>query len=1008
MEVPPGAKAVICASCHKAFSVLLDGATVTEVDLIGGSIPEEPTLTTARLRLNCPKCHKEMDVPLRQPKATCPRCGETFNTQAKSMPGDGDLVGTAKTLVSERTAPSKEPPGRDPGEAALRWMRHHFEGKYDILEFVGRGGMGAVYKARQLQPRREVALKLMLGGAFASDRHRRRFEREAQAVAMLSHPAIVPVFEYGEAGGQPYFTMEFVNGRNLRSYVHTHNLSREEICRLMVRVCDAMHHAHQQGVIHRDLKPGNIMVDQVGRPRILDFGLSRTSTQAEEEMGPLTVTGDFVGTPRYASPEQAYGSPRDVDRRTDVYALGIILYELVVGMPPYPVDRARGLRALEILRESEPVKPSDLHPDIPRDLEIIMLKAIEKDKQVRYQSAEELGEDLESFLQDRPISARPATASYRLGKWMSRNRKVLIPVAMGLLMLCILSFAFMSRIRSLVGRTSQAEQEMRRMEEEFLGGAPDAAARVGQLMTAGYWADAYDHARKAPTVRPDEPGVHELVFTVHRHATVRAREALDQFYAALRQQDYDLARQSARALTVLASDFPRTDDYADLRETMASIEPDFVEHCWHDVRAAVDEAYDRDVMLALIDKYLAFAQELPERPHVADARLLREEVGAASEDALLAKHAAAIRRAISAMDWQQADRALQSAMRAFSEEQLHAQGIPEMRRELESVIWNGTLGKIGWLRTLDRPMPTVRGSRFVWSLAFAPDNAFLAVGHRDGVVFFWDPATGRQAGEPLMSEHQITPIAISPDGSLLAGGCDEGLVEVWSLSERKLLRVLEGHNADVTCVGFSPDGSILLSADREQIMLRDPSTGKPAQAGQPAGVRPAAVSPDGSVIAAGDVSGSVAIWDVRRMARRYVMPGDVRVQALAFSPDGRRLAVSLADRTIRIWDIESDVELARFAASKKYVHALAFSPDGRILASGGNNNIVRLWDVGSWQLLCELEGHEGNIYTLAFSPDQRLLASGGSDNTVRIWGVRSDDAVSSGEATAGRSASAGP
>ncbi|MHC4788322.1 MAG: protein kinase domain-containing protein, partial [Planctomycetota bacterium] len=352
LEVPAGVKEATCTFCQQQFSVLAEADTLAEPP--PGAVPsgEAPAPGGPMVRVNCRECTKEFTIPLGEMTGLCPHCETPYSATGPEEDAKGD-VHTAKTVVTgARSSARPEPSQAD--DASLRWMRLHFGAKYEILEFISRGAMGAVYKVRQKQPSRVFALKLMLAGTFSSARHRKRFEREAQAVAELKHPAIVPVYEYGELGGQPYFTMEFVEGADLATYVRRGGLSREQICRMMVRVCDAIDYAHRHGVIHRDLKPGNIMVDTINRPRLLDFGLSRASVADEGEPTLLTMSGELLGTPRYMSPEQALGKPREVDERTDVYALGLILYELIVGVLPYPIDHVHGLRALDVIRSTQP------------------------------------------------------------------------------------------------------------------------------------------------------------------------------------------------------------------------------------------------------------------------------------------------------------------------------------------------------------------------------------------------------------------------------------------------------------------------------------------------------------------------------------------------------------------------------------------------------------------------------------------------------------------------------
>jgi serine/threonine protein kinase len=995
--VLPGTKAVICNSCLHAFTVVPEARTVSSQPTAESGAREEAVVVTGpRLRVNCPRCSREFLVPLNETQAVCPRCGEAFQPgQRTGAPADLSARDTEKTLRSKPKEPSP-PPAADTAvseETAMQWMRTHFEGKYEVLSFLGRGGMGVVYKARQVRPVREVALKVMLGGAFASERHRKRFEREAQAVAGLNHPGIVPVYEYGEAGGQPYFTMEFVEGRNLRSYALSQNLSREQVCRLMVRVCNAIHYAHERGVIHRDLKPGNIMVDKLGRPRILDFGLSRTSMEGEDAASGLTVTGDFLGTPRYMSPEQAMGSPRDVDARTDVYALGIMLYETIVGMPPYPIDRARGLQALEILRDWQPVKPRDLHPDIPRDLELIMLKAIEKDKALRYSSADAMAQDLESFLEDRPISARPATIGYRLNKWAWRNRRVLTPIALSAIVIAVLTGAFMNRIKGLLTRLDRESRERLALQERvtgFLAGQPNAAARVEQLMVNDQWAAALWHAKGAPQLFPNQEGVSRLAAEVHRRAQKRAQDELGQFNQLLRQQEYDAATKKARALTALAELMPTEEEYDDLRGSLRDVEPKFSDRCWQDLQAAVSAGYLRKDVLERIDRYIAFEKARQSQPHLQEAEALRVRMDGEGPAFYLDKHAEAFRRAISAMTWTEAESILGSAQRVTEteltgEREAWRSKLAELRALLDSVIRQATAANLRWLRTL-ASAESSEGAQFVRALAFLPDGTRLVSGSEDGTITLWDPWTGKASGT-AHGGTSIRSMAPSADGALLAVGHEDGSVQLWSLPNLKPARQLKGHAYGVRSVGFSPDGRLLLSADTESLLWWNPLDGTRVETGKVQGCSPAAFSPAGQLLAAAGTESGVQLWDLLADKARASLAEQSRPQALAFSQDGSMLAAAFEDGTVGLWQAQTGEEAGRFQAGERKVLSLAFSPDGQLLATGGADGMLTLWSLPAGSLLRVLEGHAHRIYATVFSADQRLIATGSADSTVRLWGT---------------------
>ncbi len=325
-------------------------------------------------------------------------------------------------LSDEQTIAGEGTLGRE-RSLAPREQFHH----YLVEEELGRGGMGIVYRARHLGLKREVALKVLVAGTLASDDERRRFLREAEAAGALQHPNIVPILDAGEHDGTYFLTMEYVRGAPLNVHARGRGDLRD-LLHLFCRVCDGVHHAHSRGVIHRDLKPDNIIVDEQGSPRILDFGIAKRLDQEEAEdsaAGALTTEGDILGTLRYMPPEQAAGRTHDVDVRSDVYALGSILYEIACGETPF---RGGVRELLHQIHFEEPRPPSLNRTELPWELDAICLKALEKDRDERYQSALELKQDVERFLEGLPIRARRATLFYRASKWAARNRRKAVGV----------------------------------------------------------------------------------------------------------------------------------------------------------------------------------------------------------------------------------------------------------------------------------------------------------------------------------------------------------------------------------------------------------------------------------------------------------------------------------------------------------------------------------------------------------------------------------------------------
>ncbi|MEO8634444.1 MAG: serine/threonine-protein kinase [Gemmatimonadales bacterium] len=317
-----------------------------------------------------------------------------------------------------------DPPASSPLEDLTRLRRPITIGDYRIIGTLGEGGMGTVYEAEQEQPQRRVALKVIRPD-FVSAELIRRFTRESEVLGRLQHPGIAQIYEAGTADGprgpQPFFAMELIKGRTLDAYAQDQSLTTKQRLELFIRVCEAVHYAHQKGVIHRDLKPANILVDATGQPKILDFGVARV-TDVDVQVTRQTSIGQVIGTLQYMSPEQVIANPLDLDIRSDVYSLGVVLYELLSGKLPYDLARTLIHEAARIIAVVDPAPLSSINRNLRGDVETIVSKALEKEKSRRYGSAEELASDVRRYLSDQPISARPASAIYQLRKFATRNR----------------------------------------------------------------------------------------------------------------------------------------------------------------------------------------------------------------------------------------------------------------------------------------------------------------------------------------------------------------------------------------------------------------------------------------------------------------------------------------------------------------------------------------------------------------------------------------------------------
>jgi tetratricopeptide (TPR) repeat protein/tRNA A-37 threonylcarbamoyl transferase component Bud32 len=343
-----------------------------------------------------------------------PELRELLAQLTESLSAAATIEGPTQTYhhVDKDNRTAKE---QKPVEPLPLGLRLRYVGDYELLSVLGQGGMGVVYKARQISLHRDVALKMIRNSELATEDQIRRFQNEAEAVALFDHPGIVPIYEVGVHGDQRYFSMKLIDGAGLDKRIKSSPLKPSDAAKLVAEIAEAIHHAHQRGLLHRDLKPANILIDAEGHPHVTDFGLVK---RIEEESG-LTITGAIMGTPSYMAPEQALGRSAQVTTASDVYGLGAILYAAITGRDPFQGDSV--LETLEKVRQSPPEPPTSLNKKVPRDLEVICLKCLEKDQRLRYASAKELADDLERWLNGEPIIARPVNAAARAWMWCKRR-----------------------------------------------------------------------------------------------------------------------------------------------------------------------------------------------------------------------------------------------------------------------------------------------------------------------------------------------------------------------------------------------------------------------------------------------------------------------------------------------------------------------------------------------------------------------------------------------------------